>query len=282
MSVEILALSGALGGEVTGMSLPRSLDTEATEALREAFLRYHLLCVRSEPLSAEDLVAFSRVFGEAKPHVLKRRRREDVPEVATMESTYKAAENKPADLATDRRSAWHTDDSYLEHPAKITILQALEVPDSGGQTRFCNTRQAFEDLSEDEQQRLDGLDAVHGYDTERAPARAATRTQEEIDATPEVVHPLVRTHEDTGSKSFFFNPNRTDRVVGMERGESDQLLDWVYKTVTQDRYRYNHTWRTGDILVWDNRCPLHSVNMDFPVGQTRLHQRILIGGPRPR
>ena len=112
--------------------------------------------------------------------------------------------------------------------------------------------------------------------------RAATRTQEEIDATPEVVHPLVRTHEDTGSKSFFFNPNRTDRVVGMERGESDQLLDWVYKTVTQDRYRYNHTWRTGDILVWDNRCTLHSVNMDFPVGQTRLHQRILIGGPRPR
>jgi taurine dioxygenase len=83
-------------------------------------------------------------------------------------------------------------------------------------------------------------------------------------------------------KRFFLNPNRTNRIVDMERAESDALLDWVQEIITQDQYRYDHEWRQGDILIWDNRCLVHSVNMDFPVGQTRLHQRILLKGQRPQ
>ena len=93
--------------------------------------------------------------------------------------------------------------------------------------------------------------------------------------------PLVRTIEDTGEKTIYFNSNRTDRIVGMERAESDALLDMIYDHVTQPKYQYHHKWRVGDILLWDNRCLLHAVNMDFPVGQTRLHQRILLQGSRP-
>ncbi|MCY4502357.1 MAG: TauD/TfdA family dioxygenase, partial [Alphaproteobacteria bacterium] len=98
---------------------------------------------------------------------------------------------------------------------------------------------------------------------------------------PDVLHPLARTHEDTGRKAIYFNPNRTDRVVGLERAESDALLDGLYAHMTADRFRYDHSWRLGDILLWDNRCLLHSVNTDFPVGEERRHQRVLLKGTKP-
>lgn len=282
MPVTIKPLSDVLGAEVSGADFSKPLSAEDSAALRAAFLDAHLVCLRAEPLTPDALLSLSAVFGEAKLHVLERRRREDVPEVAIMDSTYQTPEAKPADLAKDRKSGWHTDDSYLEEPAAVTVLHGIEIPDSGGETRFANTRRAYEDLSAEEQARIDGLQAVHAYDTMRAPARAAKRTKKEEAATPEVVHPLVRTHEETGKKAIYFNPNRTDRIVGMERAESDTLLDWVNEVVLRDAYRYDHKWRRGDVLVWDNRCLLHSVNMDFPVGQKRLHQRILLRGKRPR
>ena len=281
MALEIKRLSDALGAEVTGLD-PTDVSPDEGARLSDAFLEYHLLCIRSVPLNASDFVRFSRIFGEPKLHVLKRNRLADVPEVTLMDSTYHTPADKPNDLAQDRRSAWHTDDSYLEVPAKATLLQGISVPESGGQTRFCNTRLALSALPESEAEQFSGLKVVHGYDTQRAPARAKKRTQDEQEQTPEVVHPLIRTHEDTGAGAFFFNPNRTDRVVGMERRESDRLLDRVYEQITQNRFRYDHEWRAGDILVWDNRCLVHSVNMDFSVGQQRIHHRILISGDRPQ
>lgn len=280
--LKIRSLNDVLGAKVVGLDFSQGLDAHDVVALQNAFLEYHLLCLRSEPLTPEAFVALSRYFGEPKLHVLRNRRHDEVPEVAVMDSTYQRPQDKPMDFRLDRKSAWHTDDSYFEKPAKVTLLQGLKIPDKGGQTRFCNTQKAYEDLSEAEKQRVDGLQVVHSYDTMRAPARAAKRTPEEEAETPDVIHPLIRTHEETRKKAFYFNPNRTDRVVDMERTESDALLDWVNETVTQDKYRYDHEWRVGDILIWDNRSVLHSVNMDFPVGQTRLHQRILLQGERPR
>jgi taurine dioxygenase len=281
MLLDIHPLDDALGAEVSGLDNAQDLRAEDSKAIQNAFLEHHLLCIRSTPLTPEAFVGLACHFGKPKIHVLRRRRHGEVQEVAVMDSTYKRPEDKPEDFNLDRKSAWHTDDSYFETPAKVSLLQAMAIPDTGGQTRFCNTRKAYEDLSEEERQRIDGLQAVHGYDTMRAPARAAKRTKEEEAETPDVIHPLVRTHDDTGAKAIYFNPNRTDRIVGMERAESDALLDSVHKTITQEKYRYDHEWGVGDILVWDNRCVVHSVNMDFPVGQPRLHQRILIAGTRP-
>ena len=281
MALEICPLSDVLGAEISGLDFAQDLNAQDAGALRNAFLKYHLLCLRSAPLTPEAFVVLARCFGEPKLHVLRNRRHGEVPEVAVMDSTYLRAEDKPVDFNLDRKSAWHTDDSYFEKPAKITLLQGLAIPESGGQTRFCNTQKAFEDLTDADKVRVEGLQAVHGYDTMRAPARAAKRTAQEEAETPDVVHPLIRTQEETGAKAFYFNPNRTDRIVGMDRAESDALLDWVHETVTQDKYRYDHEWRVGDVLIWDNRCVLHSVNMDFPVGQKRLHHRILINGERP-
>lgn len=282
MALKINPLDDALGAEVVELDLSSPISQSDLAALREAFLDYQLLCFRSAPLPPEEFSKVARYFGEPQLQLIRKKRHGEVPEVSVLNSTYKSAADKPVDFKLNRKSGWHTDDSYFEVPAKVTLLQSIEIPESGGHTQFCNTRKAYEDLTDDEKRRIVGLQAVHAYDTMRAPARAAKRTQEEADETPEVVHPLVRTHEDNGSKAIYFNPNRTDRIVGMERAESDALLDWVYETITRDKYRYDHEWRTGDLLIWDNRCLIHSVNVDFPIGQTRLHQRILLQGARPQ
>ncbi len=281
MSIEVRPLSEALGAEVRGLDLEQPIAAADVEALREAFLDSHFLCLRSEPIDAASFARLARHFGEPQLQLLREFRHDAVPEVSFLRSTYETAEDKPDDLAEVRLSGWHTDDSYFETPAKITMLQALAIPDSSGETRFCNTRKAYDDMPDETKRRLDGLKAVHAYDTARAPARAHARAGDEESETPDVTHPLVRTHEDSGRAAIYFNSNRTDRVVGMARADSDALLDAIHEHITQPRYRYDHAWQLGDVLIWDNRCLIHSVNTDYPVGQKRLHQRILLKGTRP-
>ena len=148
-------------------------------------------------------------------------------------AVYQKPADKPTDLQILRRSGWHTDDSFFAVPAKITLLQGLAIPDSGGETRFCNARAAYEDLSAAMKTRVDGLRAVHGYDTPRAPGRAQERTKAEEGDTPDVEHPLIRTHDETGKQAIYFNSNRTDCIVGMDRGQSDALLDEIDAHMTQ-------------------------------------------------
>ena len=190
-------------------------------------------------------------------------------------------DEKPDDLNKIRLSGWHTDDSYFINPAKTTLLQGLAVPNSGGQTRFINTEKAYREMSASKRARIKDLLAIHAYDTKRAVARAQKLTDQEQKETRDVSHPLVRTHEDTGIKAIYFNPNRTDSVVGFSRSESDKLLDELHAWLIRPEFQYHHEWRVGDLLMWDNRCLLHSVNVDYPVQQERRHQRILLKGQRP-
>ncbi|MBT4489712.1 MAG: TauD/TfdA family dioxygenase [Rhodospirillaceae bacterium] len=281
MTLRIAPLCDALGAEVSGLDLSRPMAEDEDKAIGEAFLEHHLLCFRSAPLSAADFAAVARRFGDPQLQLLRQQRHDEVPEVSMLNSTYTKPEDKPEDLRQMRLTGWHTDDSYFEEPAKATLLQSIQIPDSGGQTSFCNTRKAYEDLTGAEKQRLDGLSAAHRYATQRAPVQPKARSEAEAAETPEVVHPLVRTHEDTGQRAIYFNPNRTDRVMDVSHEESEDVLQWIDGCMTKAQYRYDHEWRVGDLLIWDNRCLVHAVNMDFPVGQTRLHQRILLRGLRP-
>lgn len=281
MAIQIHPLGNALGAEVIGADLTKPLSGEDEKQVEQAFFEHHLLCFRSDPLDPADFARVARYFGEPQMQLIRSQRHGETPEVSVLESTYKSPEDKPDDLTAVRLAGWHTDDSYFEVPAKATMLQSIVIPNEGGQTKFSNMQKAYEDLPDAKKAEIDGLRAVHGYDTERAPGRPKIRTQEEIDETPEVIHPLVRTHEDTGKKSLYFNANRTDRIVGWDREESDAVLDAVYAQITKPDYQYHHEWQVGDLLLWDNRCLVHAVNVDYPVGQKRLHQRILLKGERP-
>ena len=281
MTIDIRTLCDALGAEVIGADLTRPLAMDEAKAMDEAFLEHHLLCFRTQPLEPANFLQVARYFGEPQEQLLRHQRHGETPEVSVLESTYKSVADKPDDLETVRLAGWHTDDSYFEVPAKATMLQSIEIPSFGGQTKFSNMRKAYEDFPELRKAEVDMLETVHGYDTKRASGRPKSRTYEEKIETPDVIHPLIRTHEETGRKSFYFNANRTDRIVGWEREESDVLLDEVYKHITLPEYQYIHEWQVGDLLLWDNRCLVHSVNVDYPVGEQRLHQRILLKGTRP-
>ncbi len=282
MTLEIRPLGDALGAEVVGADLSKPLNADDVAQINSAFLTHHLLCLRSTPLSPQEFYDVACYFGEPDTEITRSHWVEERPEISRLDSTYKKPDDKPADPRLNRRSGWHTDHSFKAFPAKATVFHALQIPSSGGHTRFCNTEKAYEDLPGETRERIDGLSAVHAYDTKRAPARAVERTPEEVAETPDVVHPLVRTHEDTGKKAIFFNANRTDSVVGLERGESDALLDMLLAHMTRQQYRYDHEWRVGDVLLWDNRSLVHSVNVDYPVGETRLHLRTLLRGGRPQ
>lgn len=281
MTLQITPLSDALGAEVSGVDWTQPVDDATIDVINQAFFTYHLLCLRSNPLEPVEFARVAGYFGEPQLQLLRSDRDDTTPEVSVLESTYATPESKPADLRLLRRTGWHTDDSYFAVPAKATMLQSLANPEHGGETCFCNLQAAYEGLSQEMKARVTGLRAVHSYDTLRTPARAAKRTPEEEAETPDVVHPLIRTHDDTGKKAIYLNANRTDHIVDLEREQSDALLDQLHAHMTQPQYRYDHSWRVGDILLWDNRCLVHSVNMDYPIGQRRLHQRILLKGSVP-
>jgi taurine dioxygenase len=281
MTLGIVPLSDALGAEVVGPDWSRAMDSRTLAELNAAFFEYHLLCFRSEPLAPLAFARLARCFGEPKVQLIGAERQAEAPEVSRLETTYGSAADKPEDMRKVRLSGWHTDDSYFPVPAKATLLQALAVPESGGETRFANMRAAYEDLPEGLKARIEGLDAIHRYETRRATAPPTELTREEQAETQDAVHPLVRIHEETGEKAIYFNANRTDRIVGLSERESDSLLDQLHEHTIQPKYQYHHSWRLGDIVLWDNRCLIHSVNMDFPVGQRRVHQRILLAGTLP-
>ena len=186
MVIKIEPLSDALGAKVTNLNLEKEVLDSDLILLNEAFLKYHLLCIEGNPLSSFNFAKFAAAFGEPQMQLLRHRWDKENPEVSILESTYKTPESKPKDLNLVRLSGWHTDDSYFERPAKATVLQALAIPSSGGQTRFSNTRKAFEEMPETVKSNIAELIAVHSYDTIRANARAQKLTTEETNETKDV------------------------------------------------------------------------------------------------
>ena len=281
MTFNILPLSAALGAEVIGVDFAKAVSEETLKEIKKAFLKYHLICIRGQPLSPKQFFQFASSFGTPFSETTRDQWVDGIPEISKLISTYKSEQDKPSDPKHNRRSGWHTDHSFKEVPPKATILHSHEIPSKAGHTRFCNTQKAYEELSISDKNKLQELKTVHSYDTIRAPARAVPRTEEEIAETPDVIHPLIRTHDETGKKALYFNSNRTDRIVGYERKESDALLDYIHEHMTQPKYRYDHKWMIGDIVIWDNRCLIHSVNVDYPIGESRVHLRTLLKGKKP-
>jgi taurine dioxygenase len=161
------------------------------------------------------------------------------------------------------------------------MLYGVEVPETGGDTQFVNMYAAFDDLPAALRQRLAPLRVVHKYDSSRKGTRIAALRPDEAKAVPDVTHPLLRTHPETGRLALYMNPNRMEAVVGMDRAESDALLDALIRHATQEKYQYRHKWRRGDVLIWDNRCTMHKANADYPEGARRLMQRIIVAGTVP-
>jgi taurine dioxygenase len=278
-SIRIVPTGGPIGARVEGFDRARPCDSVTRAALYRAYLDHQVLILPGAPMTPEQMRGVSSIFGEVVPQLLRYKRVGELPEVSRMESTLKA--DGTTDKTAIRAETWHTDDSYMAIPAKGTVLHAIQIPGRGGTTWFCDMYGVYDALPAATKKRIDGRQAVHGYDTVRAVNRPSARTPQEIAETPDVVHPLVRTHPETGRRALYLNFNRLDRILDMERAESDALLDELAEVARQPRFHYGHRWILGDAVVWDNRCLMHRVDVDYPVGEERIMLRTLLRGDTP-
>ena len=276
---QVVPNKAALGARIEGLDRSAANQPAVAALLNQALAEHLLLVIPGDPMTPEQTREFSTAFGQPQRQLLRYKRSGAVPDVAVMVSTLMA--DGTTDKTAIRAEDWHTDDSYFAVPAKATLLHSIEIPSRGGATWFCNMHSVFEALPEATRKRIDGLRAIHGYDTPRARNRPSPRTPEEIAETPDVEHPLVRTHPVTGRKALYLNPNRLDHIVGLERAESDALLDELADEARKPRHHFGHVWTRGDIVVWDNRATMHRVVIDYPEGEPRIMQRVLIEGDRP-
>ena len=276
---EVISLNAPLGARIESLDRSRANDPAVAALLDKALAEHLLVVIPGAPMTAEETRDFSRAFGEPREQLLRYKRSGGVPEVSVMVSTFMA--DGTTDKTAIRAEDWHTDDSYFEIPAKATLLHSIEIPSRGGSTWFCNMHSVYDALPEATKQRIEGKRAIHGYDTQRARNRPAQRTPQEIAETPDVEHPLVRTHPVTGRKALYLNPNRLDRIVGLPRDESDAILDELIAEARKPQHHFGHEWTVGDVVVWDNRATMHRVINDYPVGEPRIMQRVLIKGERP-
>ena len=276
---EVVPHKGALGARIEGLDRATANEPAVAAMLDKALAEHLLVVIPGDPMTLEQTRDFARAFGEPRTQLLRYKRSGAVPEVSVMVSTLMA--DGTTDKTAIRAEDWHTDDSYFAVPAKATLLHSIEIPSRGGSTWFCNMHSVYDALPEATKQRIDGKRAMHGYDTPRARNRPSARTPQEIAETPDVEHPLVRTHPVTGRKALYLNPNRLDRIVGLERSESDALLDELADEARKPQHHFGHVWQVGDIVVWDNRATMHRVMIDYPVGEKRIMQRVLIKGEPP-
>ena len=269
----------ALGARVEGFDRTAPCDEATREALVQALGRHLLLVFPGAPMTPAETRDLAATFGTPRAQLLRYKREGDVPEVSLMVSTIKT--DGTTDKTAIRSEDWHTDDSYFAVPARATLLHSIKLPSHGGATWFCNMHAAYDALPEATRARIDGMRAIHAYDTPRARNRPSARTAQEIAETPDVEHPLVRTHPVTGRKALYLNFNRLDHVVGLPRAESDALLDELTAHARDPKFHFGHEWQLGDAVVWDNRATMHRVVIDYPVGEERLMRRVLIEGERP-
>lgn len=275
----VIPLDAPLGARIEDLDRESASSPAVAALLNRALAEHLLVVVPGERMTPQQMRDFSSAFGTAQRQLLRYKRSGEVPEVSVMVSTL--MDDGSTDKTALRAEDWHTDDSYMAMPAKATLLHSIEIPSRGGSTWFCNMHSVYEALPEATRKRIDGLRAIHAYDTVRARNRPSERTAQEIAETPDVEHPLVRTHPDTGRKALYLNFNRLDRIAGMDREESDALLDELAEEARRPEHHFGHRWTLGDVVVWDNRATMHRVDVDYPAGERRIMQRVLIEGDRP-
>ncbi|MBM3491962.1 MAG: TauD/TfdA family dioxygenase [Alphaproteobacteria bacterium] len=279
MACDIRPLGNVMAAEAIGLDLNRPLDAETRQRLHAALVERQVLCLRRQDLAPSAYVRAAEAFGEPQLQLRRASRHPDNAYIMVLASTDRDA------LGDGRRVVvgeyWHTDDSYFAVPAKVTMLLAKALPSSGGDTRFCNMALALERLPAATRQRLAGLRARHRYQSRRAGGRIMTRSAAEAAETPEVSHPLIRTHPESGRPALYLNPNRMESVVGLSDADSDRLLDELGEHATRPEFQYQHRWQSGDLLLWDNRSTMHRASADYPDGDLRLMHRVLLKGTVP-
>jgi taurine dioxygenase len=262
MEMLIDQLSEVLGARITGVDLSQPLDDETWSQIQDAFHQYQILLFRNQTFTPEQHIAFSRRFGALEIHVCEQYLLPEYPEILLL-TNERDQKGQRLSIA-DGGSGWHSDLSYMKRPSLGSLLHALRVPESGGDTEWACLYTAYETLPQETKKRVDGLKAIHQFDqrfNHRLPSpdlRYRDEHSKELRAlTPDVEHPVVRTHPVTGRKSLFVSLRFSIGIADMAAEEGDELMDELLAHLDQPHLTHRHQWQQGDLMIWDNRCTNH-------------------------
>ena len=252
MSLEVSRLSAALGAEITNVDLAKVTDAEVDE-IKNLLNEHKVIFFPGQKISMDEHVDFGSKFGELEGHPnLKKNNSDSHPKVFELV----ASEGGIAD-------EWHTDITFQDQPALMSVLHMVKCPEIGGDTMWSSLSAAYDALSDPLKDLCDGLTALHDARPHGKPEKTA-------------IHPVVRTHPETGKKILYVNEHFTRRIVEMSMDESDMLLSHLTKWVTRPEFTVRYNWTEGTIAMWDNRSTQHYVVNDFK--DERIIQRVTIMG----
>jgi taurine dioxygenase len=268
-----------LGAEIIGLDLNQPLSQRDFQRIHKAHLDHHLLVFREQRITPQQQVDFSRRFGPLQIHVLRNFQLPSNPEVLIISNIIE--DGQPIGLG-DAGHFWHSDLSYKETPSLGSMLHAQELPEEGGDTLFANMHLAWDTLPSALRHAVEGARAEHSYLTQyeelrrRSPFRPAL-TQAQIDEVKPVVHPVVRTHPETGRKALFVSEHFTTRIVGIPEDESRALLNELYAHSVLPEHVYRHRWAPHDMVFWDNRSLMHLAGGTPPHLRRKLYRTTIEG-----
>ena len=263
MALRVTPLHPHLGAEVTGLDLARPLPPDVFAALEAAFNRHAVLVFPGQPLSDEQQIAFSRLFGplETSPEYAgSRKSRLNRPEIADIsnldpEGRVMSAEDKRL-LFNRGNQLWHTDSSFKFVPARCSLLSAREIPPEGGETEFADMRAAYDALPEETKRRIAGLVVEHSIFRSRSLIGFSEFNEEIRRELPPVPQLLVRRHPGSGRKTLYL-ASHASHVVGWPVEQGRKLIEELVAFATQPQFVYRHRWTVGDLVMWDDRCTMH-------------------------
>ncbi len=274
MPITVKPLSETIGAEIGGIDLSRPADEAARRAIHRAFLDHLVILFRDQDLSETDQEGFCHLFGELELVKSSRSKNKDQPHIMFVSNV----RNEGFQTTLEDGEMWfHSDQCYYEAPVMATTLYAIEVPPVGGNTLFASAYAAYDALPEALRAPLEGKRALNVYDIAY---NALAKIRESRPEAPKWAHPVFRTHPETGRRALYVNRLMTDYIEGMDRAESDALLEAVYNHMENPAFTYEHVWRAGDLLLWDNRCALHA-RTDFDPGHRRILRRMTVKGDVP-
>lgn len=288
MPISVYRADAPLGAEIRGVDLSRPVSDDEFAAIDDAFVTHGVVVFREQTLTEDQHIAFSRRFGELEIHVLKQYLHPRYPEILIISNV---EENGRRIGVADAGRYWHTDLSYVREPSRCSLLYAREVPiaEDGrvlGATLFASTAAAYDALPDATKKRIAGLRAVHRYGDryDRMQKSGGVRdalSDEQRQQTPDVIHPVVRTHPVTGRKCLYVNEGFTVSLLGLPEDEGRDLLADLCAHAHKPEFTYRHEWRKGDLLMWDNCQTQHLAVGDYALPQRRLMHRTTVRGAAP-
>ena len=280
-SITVLPRGAALGAEIGGVDL-RRIDAADFAALRHAFITHSVLLIRDQPLADDDLIAFSRRLGVLDWAPVQENGRRFVPGKPEIYVVSNVVENGVAIGSLGAgEAAWHTDMSYIETPPMASLLYAIEVPASGGDTSFCGMYAAYDALPAALKARIAGLSIKHdGTYNSGGYVRAGLAASDDPQTSPGAVHPLVCVHPDSRRRHLYLGRRRNAYIAGLELAQSEGLLDELWAYATRPENVWTHSWRAGDVVLWDNRSTMHRRDPFDPAARRIMH-RTQIKSPAP-